>query len=252
MLPLLFPGSFAGDVLSKMYFLFEAHFFIRSTFSHVRKMLLGRPGVDFKPFLTLLPDFVPFAMWIAFPEPTWVSMLQRFTLRGFFQVLSEDVPWTADFKGHPLLNFAFSPGSALFLLLDLHCHHQCGHDFADGIAHFVVLCFRIRYNNFLQMMSAGGRFWNRQYIDFLLKVNNLSITDALDMASMVTLTSPRCELLWNLGALYHSQASRGYVWVRHTFVKRKFWDQSIQLRGPTDSLVDPALLARYFGHLILQ
>ena len=96
MVPLLFPGMFMGDVLSGIYFIFEAHFF-RSSYLHVGKTLLRQRGVDFRPFLTLQPDFVPFTLWIAFPEPTWVSMLQRFTLRGYFQVLSEDVPWTADF-----------------------------------------------------------------------------------------------------------------------------------------------------------
>ena len=156
---------------------------MRSTVTHIRKILLGQRGVDSMPFLTLQPDFVPFTMWIVFPEPTWVSMLQRFTLRGYFQVLSENVPWTADFEGHPHLSLAFSPRSALtfFLLLNLHYHHQDGHDFAHGVAHFVVLGFGLWYNNFLQMMSARGQFWNRQYIDFLLKVKNLSITDPLEM-----------------------------------------------------------------------
>ena len=74
--PLLFPGMFMGDVLRGIYFVFEAHFFMRSTFLHVGKTLLCQRGVDFRPFLTLQPDFVPFTMWIAFPEPTWVSMLR--------------------------------------------------------------------------------------------------------------------------------------------------------------------------------
>ena len=162
-------------------------------------------------------------------------MLQRSTLRGYFQVLSEDVPWTADFEGHPLLNLAFSPRRALlFLLLNLHYHHQRGRDFAHGIFHFVVLGFRTRYNYFLQMMSTGGRFWNRQYLDFLLKVGSVSVTDLLERASMVTMTSPPGESLWNLGALYHGQTSRGYVWVGHTLVRRQLRDQSIQLHGPSD------------------
>ena len=210
---------------------------MRSTYLHVGKMLLRQRGVDFRPFLTLQPDFVPFTLWIVFPEPTWVSMLQRFTLRGYFQVLSDDVPWTAGFEGHRLLNLAFSPRSALlFLLLNLHYHHQRGRDFAHGIAHFVVLGFRMRYNNFLQMMSAGGRMrhnnflqmmsaggrcWNRQYLDFLLKVGSVSVTDPLELASMVTMTSPAGESLWNLGALYHAQTSRGYVWVGHTLVRHQ-------------------------------
>ena len=96
-------------------------------------------------------------------------------------------------------------------------------------------------------MSTGGRFWNRQYLDFLLKVGSMSVIDPLELASMVTMTSPAGESLWNLGALYHSQTSRGYVWVGHTLVRRQLWDRSIQLHGPADSLVDPALLARYFG-----
>ena len=92
----------------------------------------------------------------------------------------------------------------------------------------------MRYNNFLQMMSTGGRCWNRQYLDFLLKV---SVTDPLELASMVTMTSPAGESLWNLGALYHAQTSRGYVWVGHTLVRHQLWDQSIQLHGPAGSLV---------------
>ena len=49
-----------------------------------------------------------------------MSMLQRFTLRGYFQAMSEDVPWTADFEGHPLLNlFFFSTLCATFSALDL-------------------------------------------------------------------------------------------------------------------------------------
>ena len=73
--------------------------------------------------------FVSFTMWIAFAEPTWVSMLQRITLRGF-QVLSQDVPWAADSEGH----------------------REYGRDFAHGIAHFVVLGFRMRCNKFLVNM----------------------------------------------------------------------------------------------------
>ena len=177
-----------------------------------------------------------------------MSMLQRFTLRGYFQALSEDVPWTADFEGHPLLNLVFSPRSALlFLLLTLHYHHQHGRDFAHGIAHCVVLGFRMRYINFLQRMSTGGRFWNRLYLDFLLKVGSVSVTNPLELASMVTMTSRAGESLWNLGALYHSQTAGGYVWVGHTLVRHQLWDQSIQLHGPSDYLVDPALLVRYFG-----
>ena len=97
------------------------------------------------PFLTLQPDFMPFTTYIAFPEPTWVSILQRFTLRGYFQILSGDVPWTLDADGTALLNLTVSPRSALlFLLLNLFYHHQRGRDFAHGIAHFVVLGFQMR------------------------------------------------------------------------------------------------------------
>ena len=205
MAPLLFPGLFLGDVLSGIYVMFEANFFMRSTYLHVGRMLLQQRGVDFRPFLTLQPDFMPFTTYIAFPEPTWVSILRRFTLRGYFQVLPDDVPWTADFEGHASLNLNFSPRSALlFLLLTLHYHHQRGRDFAHGIAHFVVLGFQMRCNNFMRMMTSG-RFWNRQYIDFLLKVGDLSIADPLELASMVTMSSPAGESLWNLGAIYHSQ-----------------------------------------------
>ena len=113
MVPLLLPGLFVGDVLSGVYFVFEVNFFMRSTYLHVGRMLLQQRGVDFRPYLTLQPDFVPFTTYIAFPEPTWVSIIQRFTLRGYFQVLPDDVPWTADFEGHALLNLTFSPRSAI-------------------------------------------------------------------------------------------------------------------------------------------
>ena len=112
MVPLLFPGLFAGDVLSGIYFVFEANFFMRSTYLRVGRMLLQQRGVDFRPFLTLQPDFTPFTTYIAFPEPTWVSIIQRFTLRGHFQVLPDDVPWTADFEGHALLTL-ISPRSSV-------------------------------------------------------------------------------------------------------------------------------------------
>ena len=115
----------------------------------------------------------------------------------------------------------FSTLCATFLLLNLRYHHQRGRDFAHGIAHFVVLGFCARCNNFLQMMPTGGRFWNRQYLDFLLKVASVSVTDPLELASMVTMTSPAGESLWNLGALYHGQISRGYVWVANTLVQRQ-------------------------------
>ena len=51
MVPLLFPGMFMADVLSGIYFVFEAHYL------HVGKMLLRQRGVDFRPSLTLQPDF---------------------------------------------------------------------------------------------------------------------------------------------------------------------------------------------------
>ena len=167
MVPLLFPGLYVGDALSGIYFLVEANFFMRSTYLHVGRMLLQQRGVDFRPYLTLQPDFMPFTTYTAFPKPT--STLQRFTLRGYFQVLPDEVPWTADFEGQALLNLNFSPRSALlFLLLNLFYHRQRGRDLARGIAHFVVLGFQMRYNNFMRMMTSG-RFWNRQYIDPPLK-----------------------------------------------------------------------------------
>ena len=247
MVPLLFPGLAVGDLPSGAYLLFEVNFFLRSTYTHVGRILLQQHGVDFRPFLTLQPDFMPFTFYIAFPEPTWVSILQRLTLRGYFQVLSGDVPWTLDDCGTALLNLNFSPRSALlFLLLNLFYHHQRGRDFAHGIAHFVVLGFQMRCNNFMRMMTSG-RFWNRQYIDFLLKVGDLSISDPLELASMVTMTSPAGESLWNLCAQYHGQTSRGYIWVGHTLVRQEMWNESVRLHGPADSLLSPALLARFFG-----
>ena len=57
MVPLLFPGMFMADVLSGVYFVFEAHFLMRSAYLHVGKMLLRQRGVDFRPSLTLQPDF---------------------------------------------------------------------------------------------------------------------------------------------------------------------------------------------------
>ena len=146
-------------------------------------------------------------------------------MRGYFQILSGDVPWTLDADGTALLNLTVSPRSALlFLLLNLFYHHQRGRDFAHGIAHFVVLGFLMRCNNCMRMMTSG-RFWNRQYIDFLLKVGDLSMSDPLELASMVTMTT----------------------WVGHTLVRREPWNQSIRLHGPADSLLSPALLARFFG-----
>ena len=130
-------------------------------------------------------------------------------MRGYFQILPDDVPWTLDAEGTALLNLNFSPRSALlFLLLNLFYHHQRGRDFAQGIAHFVVLGFQMRCNNFMRMMTSG-RFWKGQYIDFLFKVGGLSISDPLELASMVTMTSPAGESLWNFCTLYHSQTSRG-------------------------------------------
>ena len=90
-------------------------------------------------------------------------------------------------------------------------------------------------------MMTSGRFWNRQYIDFLLKVGDLSISDPLELASMMTMTSPAGESLWNLCAQYHGQTSRGYTWVGHTLVRRELWNQSIRLHGPADSLLTPYL-----------
>ena len=145
------------------------------------------------------------------------------------------------------MTLTFSPRSAIrFLLLNLFYHHQRGRDFAHGIAHFVVLRFQMRYNNFMRMMTSG-RFSNRQYIDFLLKVGDLSISDPLELASMVTMTSPAGESLWNLAAQYHNQTSRGYVRVGHTLVRRQLWDHSIQLNGAADCLLAPALLSRFFA-----
>ena len=40
MVPLLFPGLAVGDVLSGAYFLFEVNFFMRSTYTHVGRILL--------------------------------------------------------------------------------------------------------------------------------------------------------------------------------------------------------------------
>ena len=61
MVPLWFPGLAVGDVLSGAYFLFEVHFFLRSTYTHVGRMLLQQRGVDYNfsptscPSLSTLP-----------------------------------------------------------------------------------------------------------------------------------------------------------------------------------------------------
>ena len=149
------------------------------------------------------------------------------------------VPWTADFEGHPLLNLAFSPRSALlFVLLNLRYYHQRGRDFAHGVAHFVVLGFRRRCTNFLQMMSTCGRFWNRQYLDFLLKVGSLSVSDPLELASMVTMTSPAGESLWNLGArVGHTLVPLILWWIQHfcrgtlDHLLRRFAEQDFELKA---------------------
>ena len=51
-----------GDVPSGIYFVFKARFFMRSTYLRVGKMLLSQRRVDYRVFLTLQPDFVPFTM----------------------------------------------------------------------------------------------------------------------------------------------------------------------------------------------
>ena len=55
MVPLMSPGIFVGDAPSNIYFLFAAHFIMRSI-ARIGKILLGQRGVDFRPFLTLQPD----------------------------------------------------------------------------------------------------------------------------------------------------------------------------------------------------
>ena len=93
----------------------------------------------------------------------------------------------------------------------------------------------------MQMMPTGGRFWNRQYLDFLLKVASVSVTDPLELASMVTMTSPAGESLWNLGMAKLQEAMCGLatLWCGASFETSRF--------NFTVPLVDPALLVRYFG-----
>ena len=147
----------------------EANLFNRSRPVHFGKSLLMQTQVNLQEMMLQPPrDLLPITPWIALPETTWVTLCQTFTQTG---ILFADVPRTSDAESHPLLNFLFSPRSALlFLLLNLHFHSIKGRDFVDGMAHFVILGLRLRFRHFLEVFRHGGKFWNRQYEHFLVKL----------------------------------------------------------------------------------
>ena len=160
LLSVFFPGMFRGQVLSGLYFAYEAHLYCRSTFRHEGRAFCQRLGVELGRFLIDPPmDLIPFTFYICFPTTTWDLIVSRFQTSGVLQILAGDVPWTCDSEGYPLINFSFSPRSALyFLLMNLWYHASRGTNFTSGVANFCIVSLRLRMKHFATIFRGGSNF----------------------------------------------------------------------------------------------
>ena len=189
LLSVYFPGMFRGRVLSGLYFAYEANLYCRSTFHQGRAFCrilnveLGRLLID-PPM-----DLVPSTFYICFPTTTWDLIVSRFQSSGVLQILSGDVPWTCDSDGYPLINFSFSPRSSIYFFLMNLCYHASrGTNFTSGVSNFCVVALRVRMKHFATTFRGGSNFWNRRYLDSLLKVpSTLSIVDPVELSTIHTL-----------------------------------------------------------------
>ena len=75
--------------------------------------------------------------------------------------------------------------------------------------------------HFATMFRGGSNFWNRRYLDFLLKVpSTLSIVDAVELSTIHTLRSPPDVNLWDLMNFLNQQPGpdRQFEWIGHCLI----------------------------------
>ena len=245
------PGMFRGRVLSGLYFAYEAHLYCRSTFRHEGRAFCQQLGVELGRFLIDPPmDLIPFTFYICFPTTTWDLIVSRFQTSGVLQILAGDVPWTCDSEGYPLINFSFSPRSALyFLLMNLWYHASRGTNFTSGVANFCIVSLRLRMKHFATIFRGGSNFWNRRYLDFLLKVpSTLAINDVVELSTIHTLRSPPDVNLWDVMHFLNLQTSPGrdFQWMGHCLIRRNLYD-FLQQPGMLDTWVHPQAFLHFLS-----
>ena len=203
-----FPGMFRGRVLAGLCLAYEAHLYC-THFHHEGRVFCRRLNVELGRLLIDQPmDLVPFTFYICFPTTTWELIVSRFQSSGVLQILSDDIPWTCDSVGHPLINFWLSPRSAIyFLLMNLWYHASRGTNFTSGVSNFCVVALRVRMKHFATILRGGSNFWNGRYLDFLLKFpSTLSIVDPVELRTIHTLRSPPDVNLWDLIGFLNQQS----------------------------------------------
>ena len=124
------------------------------------------------------------------------SSCPDFKLQAYFRFWPE----MSDSDGHPLVKFSFSARSSIyFLLMNLWYHASRGTNFTSGVSNFCVVALRARMKHFATILRGGSNFWNRRYLDFLLKVPPTpSIVDPVELSTIHTLRSPPDFNLWDL------------------------------------------------------
>ena len=251
LLSVFFPGMFRGRVLSGLYFAYEAHLYCRSTFRHEGRAFCQRLGVQLGRFLIDPPmDLIPFTFYICFPTTTWDLIVSRFQTSGVLQILAGDVPWTCDSEGYRLINFSFSPRSALyFLLMNLWYHASRGTNFTSGVANSCIVSLRLRMKHFATIFRGGSNCWNRRYLDFLLKVpSTLAINDSVELSTIHTLRSPPDVNLWDVMHFLNLQTSPGrdFQWIGHCLIRRNLYD-FLQQPGMLDTWVHPQAFLHFLS-----
>ena len=219
-----FPGMFRGRVLSGLYFAYEAHLYCRSTFHHEVRAFCRRLNVELgRLLIDQLMDLVPFTFYTCCPTTTWDLIVSRFQSSGVLQIFFGDVPWTCDSEGHPLVKFSFSPRSAIyFLLMNLWYHASRGTNFTSGVSNFCVDALRVCMKHFATTFRGGSNFWNRRYLDFLLKApSTLSIVDPVELSTIHTLRSPPDVNSWDLMNFLNQQSDpeRHFEWIGHCLIR---------------------------------
>ena len=196
-----------------LYFMFEALVFPRLIAERLGRVLSQSWGMQ----LTAAEDFLPFTLYMALPQSTWSTCMQRLARFRRLQFFPSDVPWTSQ-----MINFAFSLRSALlFLLFNFTFDWDRNEPLLQQT--FVVFAIRIRFPTFMHCVrSESYNIWNRRYRDFLMRVNLLDLGDSAEIASLV-IFSGTYPMAW-INAQYNNFVGEGkpVTWVSHVPVATSF------------------------------
>ena len=154
-----------------------------------------------------------------------------------------------------LSTFRFHQGLQInFLLMNVWYHASRGTNFTSGVSNFCVVALRVRMKHFATIFRGGSNFWNRRYLDFLLKVpSTLAINDPVELSTIHTLRSPPDVNLWHLMNFLNLQTSpeRDFQWVGHCLIRRSLY-HVLQQPGMFYTWVHPQAFLHFLSPSVRQ